>query len=456
MAAAAAAREGDVKTGFQAKAYFGMSGDVVELGSFSSRDLDKDDPPSVTAIKLKKKLCELHGPMFAVLLREGDEHALTNEELCELEEIGSSSSQGVGFRIVQRPLPDEIFVLADIGGDEGCPRVCAQEVSVKKESYATLQEAKAVKAVKRWKKISLKAMKKDSTAMAKLTDHVFVLLKVKTDMGHPGHPYAQWARHAFVDEESAAQSARKLYRKSLWAEDSESSDDGDDSKGKETRPVASSGIFGRSQHEGDSEDLGFASDDSDCGDYTKDLSKMNDDMVIFNYCTSIRIRKVMLPITLPEEPAPAQDQDAALVGDWVSDKGTCRILKDPTTDRLAFEEPFGDGERLYGFLEQERGANLLWQASLGILGEGQDPSFGSSEVAGRILVRLLPEVGETLRGSATKASMEMQIHVDGEEESVEGADDDDDESWEPPVKFRRVDVAVPEGKGSTDGTEVAG
>jgi len=360
--------------------------------------------------------------MFADLLKEGGDKPLTNEVFCELGKVGTSASQGVGFRLLQRALPDSIVVSASIGGDEGCARVYAQDVSVDSKSYATMEEAKAAHQRRRRKKVSLKAIKKDPIAMAKLTDHVFVLLKVETDEGRPGCPYSQWGRKAFVDEESAAQNAKKLYKKCLWAEDSESSDDGGEAKGR-------SHYF-----------LGFALDDSDCGDYTQDLSKMEDDIVIFDYGTSIRINKVMLPLPLPpglgapsaQGPAHLPDQavHAALVGKWTSKKGTCRILKDPTTASLAYEELLGDGVCLHGLLNEVQGDHLLLQATLGILENGQDAALGISEVVGRIRVRLVAP-GGMVGGRDTKGIMETQIHVDGKE--AEG------DEWEATVRFYRND-----------------
>jgi len=354
--------------------------------------------------------------MLADLLK-GDEKVLTDEELCELEKIGTSASQGVGFRILLKALPDSIVVSFDIGGDEGCARVWAQDVCVKSDSYATMQEAKAAHKQMQRKSISLKAIKKDPAAMAKLTDHVFVLLKVETDEGRPDHPYAQWGRQAFADKESAAQSARKLYKKCLWAKDSGSSDGGGDSKGRPQH-----GRVFRAE-----ECLGFASDDSDCGDCTQDLSKMKDDVVIFDDCTSIRIRQVMLPgVSSAPSSALLSDQKGALVGDWYSKNGRCRILKDPLSG-LGYEEQSGDEARLYGILEEVKGADLLWQATLTKLKPGQDPGLtwlglGCSEVVGGIRVRLL-DAGSR----ETKAQMETQI---------QGRSDE----WEAPVKFVKARV----------------
>ena len=130
-------------------------------------------------------------------------------------------------------VPDVIYALASIAGDEGCSRWCAQEVYVNEQSYSTAEKRLTpqrkrscwVPPSPRWAstatllkmsrpsviltmivenkigyildygptvchviKLELASIKADSAAAAKLTDHVYCLLKVQTDMGRPNRP----------------------------------------------------------------------------------------------------------------------------------------------------------------------------------------------------------------------------------------------------------------------------
>ena len=154
-------------------------------------------------------------------------------------------------------VPDVIYALASIAGDEGCSRWCAQVVVVKEQSYSTAEAANAAaekellgppvpelgfdgmpmedEPAERYFeddcrgtdttgyileyqgqrccviKLELASIKADSAAAAKLTDHVYCLLKVQTDMGRPWRPDMKWRTQAFVDPQSAANAAREWF-----------------------------------------------------------------------------------------------------------------------------------------------------------------------------------------------------------------------------------------------------
>ena len=60
-------------------------------------------------------------------------------------------------------------------------------------------------------KLELASIKADSAAAAKLTDHVYCLLKVQTDTGRPNRPDMRWRTQAFVTPQSAANAARDWF-----------------------------------------------------------------------------------------------------------------------------------------------------------------------------------------------------------------------------------------------------
>eukprot|EP00927_Polykrikos_kofoidii_P079424 TRINITY_DN76209_c0_g1_i1.p1 TRINITY_DN76209_c0_g1~~TRINITY_DN76209_c0_g1_i1.p1 ORF type:complete len:288 (-),score=61.34 TRINITY_DN76209_c0_g1_i1:172-1035(-) len=105
---------------------------------------------------------------------------------------------------------------------------------------------------------------------------------------------------------------------------------------------------------------------------------------------------------------------AEVVGDWVSEGGTCRVSEDTMTKRLYYEEPTGDGSRILGWLDNpvEEDGNVAWEAVLSLLEEGARPWYGPSfgeppEPLGDIRVLLMP--GEP-------ATMETKIRILGEDE----------------------------------------
>jgi len=168
-------------------------------------------------------------------------------------------------------VPDVIYALASIAGDEGCSRWCAQEVYVNEQSYSTAEAANAAaeeellgphvpevgfdgnpiedEPVERYFehdcrgenkigyileygptvchviKLELASIKADSAAAAKLTDHVYCLLKVQTDMGRPNRPDMQWRTQAFVDPQSAANAAREWFLEQQTLADWEGDED---------------------------------------------------------------------------------------------------------------------------------------------------------------------------------------------------------------------------------------
>ena len=173
---------------------------------------------------------------------------------------------------MMRPsVPDVIYALASIAGDEGCSRWCAQEAVVKQQSYSTAEAANNAAEKEllgppvpelgfdgtpiedepaeryfeddyRGKdktgyvleyqgtacsviKLELASIKADSAAAAKLTDHVYCLLKVQTDMGRPNCPDMQWRTQAFVDPQSAANAAREWFLEQQTFADWESDED---------------------------------------------------------------------------------------------------------------------------------------------------------------------------------------------------------------------------------------
>ena len=167
-------------------------------------------------------------------------------------------------------VPDVIYALASIAGDEGCSRWCAQEVYVNEQSYSTAEKRLTpqrkrscwVPTSPRWAstatllkmsrpsviltmivenkigyildygptvchviKLELASIKADSAAAAKLTDHVYCLLKVQTDMGRPNRPNMQWRTQAFVDPQSAANAAREWFLEQQTLADWEGDED---------------------------------------------------------------------------------------------------------------------------------------------------------------------------------------------------------------------------------------
>lgn len=140
----------------------------------------------------------------------------------------------------------------------------------------------------------------------------------------------------------------------------------------------------------------------------------------------------------PSEAAPAshatRPAEEAVQGEWISEKGRCVIREDRMTSRLAYEEPLGDGSRLHGWLlKQDAGKiaagvdDVVWEAALVMLDEGQMPWYGPSfgeepEALGDIQVRLRPS-----------GSLETRIRVT-----------DEDTEWQPPVAFRRRPASDPE------------
>jgi len=296
-------------TSYQAKTYFGMCGQVMELGPFWKSDLDQDTPPSVTVAKLKKKFCELHGPALTSVLNDVDEKMLADKDLCTLEEIGSQGSQGIALRILPTSIPGKVYTLMVVEGDDGCCHWSGQSVRFSKQSYAIAEEAAANAAshllaesgfveleagyaeegesdVSSFEfdnrkdpkncallaiygsccylvELSLRTIKDDTVALAKLTDHVYCLVSCHTDEGQPMHPQASWDKSAFVDVQSAAHGARKF-----WGIEN----------------------IAASKAEGDTE----------FGDYTDNPAEMvckqeDGGVVLHSYNESLRIRKVMLP-----------------------------------------------------------------------------------------------------------------------------------------------------------------
>lgn len=294
--------------GYQVRSFLGMAGEVTVIGPFSHRELDKDTPPSVTVEKLKRKLCELRGPMRAEVLLEGNTEPLAGGELCELEDLGAQGAQGadgVRFRVLKREMPDAIYALMLVSGDEGCCHWSGQEVDVHRKSYATAKEAAAdaeevffqrededldcdsgdeEPRQRRWEhdnrktpregfllsdggrncfllKLNLAAIGADVSAAGKLTDHVYCLIRVNTDHGRPHMPEARWRRSAFVDLQSAARAAPEFW-----------------------------GVEDIAEME--------AQGDSDYHNYTDDPEKelgKNGGVVLCDYSNSMRIEKLMLP-----------------------------------------------------------------------------------------------------------------------------------------------------------------
>merc|ERR1712008_520606 len=112
-------------------------------------------------------------------------------------------------------------------------------------------------------------------------------------------------------------------------------------------------------------------------------------------------------------------------GSWSSAGGTCKISRDPITNRPTFEEPLGDGGRLHGWLDPVAAEANTWQGSLALLPAGKQPWYGPSfgeppEIVGSIKVRSLPD--------EEPAAIETQIRVK-----------DEDEDWQKPVRFQRKD-----------------
>ena len=148
-------------------------------------------------------------------------------------------------------VPDVIYALASIAGDEGCSRWCAQEVNVKQRSYKTAALANAAveeellgppvpelgfdgkpiedEPTERYFEDDYRGNDKTGYVLeyqgtachvlaleiapikAKVTGHVYCLLKCRTDMGHPNRPEMNWRPLAFVDPQSAAIAAREWF-----------------------------------------------------------------------------------------------------------------------------------------------------------------------------------------------------------------------------------------------------
>eukprot|EP00929_Paragymnodinium_shiwhaense_P101114 TRINITY_DN6393_c0_g1_i1.p1 TRINITY_DN6393_c0_g1~~TRINITY_DN6393_c0_g1_i1.p1 ORF type:complete len:189 (-),score=49.46 TRINITY_DN6393_c0_g1_i1:150-716(-) len=86
----------------------------------------------------------------------------------------------------------------------------------------------------------------------------------------------------------------------------------------------------------------------------------------------------------------------ALYGSWKSEKGECKIGKDPVTARLSYTEPLEDGMRVHGWLDPVKGEENLWQGSLALLEKGKGPWYGPAfgpapEIVGDIRVKLLSD-----------------------------------------------------------------
>lgn len=136
---------------------------------------------------------------------------------------------------------------------------------------------------------------------------------------------------------------------------------------------------------------------------------------LFSLPSSVR------PLTTDASP------DEALIGKWVSEKGSCRIGRDTMTARLSYEEAV-ESQRLHGWLDPVAGETTSWKGTLALLKEGQGPWYGPSfgpapDFVGDIKVRLVP--GES-------PSLETQIRVA-----------DEDTEFQPPVSFKLESVASP-------------
>ena len=130
------------------------------------------------------------------------------------------------------------------------------------------------------------------------------------------------------------------------------------------------------------------------------------------------------PLVLAADRGLRSDSAAAPLGSWRSDKGACYIGWEPSSGRLAYEDPLPAGRRLHGWFVREVGNDLLWQGALAMHDTGGPPQDGPSldeplEIVGYILVRMLPDV--------KFPAMEAQIRV--------VAVDDD---WSLPVRFQKM------------------
>ena len=144
-------------------------------------------------------------------------------------------------------LPDKIFALMKVGGDEGCARFGAQEVVFSEQCYATAEEAAAAAGsfyeagtgdededepiryeidkrenprdgplLSRDKffyacllvELSLESVKAAASSNPRAIEHVYCITDVCTDPGRPHRPEASWDSDAFLDLDSAAQRAR--------------------------------------------------------------------------------------------------------------------------------------------------------------------------------------------------------------------------------------------------------
>lgn len=126
-----------------------------------------------------------------------------------------------------------------------------------------------------------------------------------------------------------------------------------------------------------------------------------------------------------------------ICGVWSSKKGEVRVSHDPMTNKLAYEEPLGEGVSLHGFLERREvppdtllfagtQAPLCWQAEVSILEDGAMPWYGPSfgerpKVEGEVQVLL--RIGES-------PLLETRIRI-----ADEGSD------WEEPTTFQRLEIS---------------
>eukprot|EP00928_Gymnodinium_smaydae_P039719 TRINITY_DN27066_c0_g1_i1.p1 TRINITY_DN27066_c0_g1~~TRINITY_DN27066_c0_g1_i1.p1 ORF type:complete len:413 (-),score=84.55 TRINITY_DN27066_c0_g1_i1:109-1347(-) len=222
-------------SGFHAKCYVGMSGEVVEVGPFLLRELDKEAPPAVLAAKLKRKLHEIQGQRGQIkLVSIAGAATLADDAMCELDSVDTADVE-VTYQVFVETIPDQLFLMVSSSGDEGCKRVCTQEVTIS-EAFSTKEAAEAFNNARKadgegrefdsgesdadeefeMRRVSMQKIKTSPEAMAKLGDNVYALLKVETDGGGPSYPYFSFYKYAFVDRESAADLAIKFYHGCIW------------------------------------------------------------------------------------------------------------------------------------------------------------------------------------------------------------------------------------------------
>ena len=160
-------------------------------------------------------------------------------------------------------LPDKIFALMKVGGDEGCARSGAQQVVFSEQCYMTAEEAAAAAGLfyeadededgtvqyeidernnpragtllSRDKffyeclllELSLESIKAAASSTTQAIQQVYCITDVYTDEGRPHRPEASWGSDAFLGLEAAAQCARDCWgdRDEDW--DESDSDFGD-------------------------------------------------------------------------------------------------------------------------------------------------------------------------------------------------------------------------------------